>query len=74
MEDLTGDLGTLFEARYPAFFNALKGLKEDELIDFMIEMCDIFDMYRDLTADVARMYQEHRRSTGSLEDRDWPDN
>ncbi len=74
MEDLTGDLATLFEARYPAFFNAMKMLKEDELIDFMIEMCDIFDMYKSLTGDVARLYQEHRRSTGSLEDRDWPDN
>ncbi len=52
----------------------MQALKEDELIDLLIELCDIFDMYRPLTAQVAALYKEHRRSTGSLEDRDWPDN
>ena len=74
MTDLTGDLATLFEARYPVLYNAMQSLKEDELIDVMVELCDIFDMYRPLTEEVARLYKEHRRSTGSLEDRDWPDN
>ncbi|MBI3928354.1 MAG: hypothetical protein HY319_22625 [Armatimonadetes bacterium] len=74
MQDLTSDLMTLFEAKYPRFLNAMQALPEDKLIELMIELCDVFDLYRELTAEVAKIYQEHRRSSGSLEDRDWPEN
>lgn len=74
MGELTTDLVALFEAKYPRFYNALKGLDEEKLIEFMIEMCDIFDLHKDLTAEVAKRYKEHRMHSGSLEDRDWPEN
>lgn len=74
MVELTQDLVTLLEAKYPRLFNAFQALNETEMIDLMVELCDVFDLYRDLTGEVARLYQEHRRSTGSLEDRDWPEN
>lgn len=74
MGELTTDLVRLFEAKYPRFYNALRSLPEDKLIELMIELCDVFDLYRELTAEVARQYQEHRLSSGSLEDRDWPEN
>jgi hypothetical protein len=74
MTDLTQDLVTLFEARYPRFFNAFQDLSEKEMIDLMIELCDVFDLYKGLTSEVAKLYQEHRRKTGSLEERDWPEN
>lgn len=72
--ELTQDLVALLSARYPRLHNAFLGLSEEEMIDLLIELCDIFDLYRDLTAEIARLYQEHRRVTGSLEDRDWPEN
>ncbi|MBT9584150.1 hypothetical protein IV102_12485 [bacterium] len=74
MVELTQDLITLFAAKYPRLHNAFQALDEQEMIDLMVELCDVFDLYRDLTGEVARLYQEHRRSTGSLEDRDWPEN
>ncbi|MGE0491209.1 MAG: hypothetical protein AB7S38_18520 [Vulcanimicrobiota bacterium] len=74
MSDLTSDLVQLFEAKYPPLYNFMEGLPEDKLIDLMIELCDVFDLYRELTAEVARIYKEHRMFTGSLEDRDWPEN
>ena len=74
MLDLSNDLVTLFAAKYPRFLNAFQGLQEDELIELMIELCDVFDLYKDLTGEIAVLYHEHRRSTGSLEDRDWPEN
>ncbi len=74
MGELTSDLVSLFEAKYPRFYNAMTVLEKDDLIDFMIEMCDVFDLHRDLTAEVARRYKEHRLFSGSLEDRDWPEN
>lgn len=74
MGELTSDLVSLFEAKYPRFYNAMTVLEKDALIDFMIEMCDVFDLHSDLTAEVARRYKEHRLFTGSLEDRDWPEN
>lgn len=74
MLDLTNDLLTLLEAKYPRLSNAFQDLEEEEMIELMIELCDIFDLYRELNAEVARLYQEHRRKTGTLEDRDWPEN
>jgi hypothetical protein len=74
MLELTQDLVTLFSAKYPRLNNAFQALSEAEMIDLMVELCDVFDLYRDLTGEVARLYKEHRRSTGSLEDRDWPEN
>lgn len=74
MVELTQDLVTLFAAKYPRFLNAFEDLSEQQMIDLMIELCDVFDLYRDLTSNVARAYAEHRRSGGSLEDRDWPEN
>ena len=74
MVELTQDLITLFSAKYPRLHNAFLALEEQEMIDLMVELCDVFDLYRDLTGEVARLYLEHRRSTGSLEDRDWPEN
>jgi len=74
MTDLTSDLLTLFRAKYPRLNNAFEDLPEEALIELMIELCDVFDLYRDLNAEVARLYKEHRRSTGSLEERDWPEN
>lgn len=74
MLELTQDLVTLLRAKYPRLHNAFEALSEEEMIELMIELCDVFDLYRDLTGEVARLYHEHRRSTGSLEDRDWPEN
>lgn len=74
MLELTQDLVTLFSAKYPRLNNAFQALSEAEMIDLMVELCDVFDLYRDLTGEVARLYKEHRRSAGSLEDRDWPEN
>lgn len=74
MTDLLGDLLTLFSAKYPRLLNAFQDLEEEKLIELLIELCDVFDLYKELTGEVAKLYQEHRRSTGSLEDRDWPEN
>lgn len=74
MGELTSDLVSLFEAKYPRFYNAMTGLEKDELVEMMIELCDVFDLHRDLTAEVASRYKEHRMVSGSLEDRDWPEN
>ena len=74
MVDLTNDLLTLFGARHPRILNAFQDLPEEQLIELMIELCDVFDLYRELTGEIARLYQDHRRKTGSLEDRDWPEN
>lgn len=74
MGELTTDLVALFEAKYPRFYNGLKALDEEKLIEFMIEMCDVFDLHKNLTAEVAKRYKEHRMHSGSLEDRDWPEN
>ena len=74
MLELAQDLVTLLSAKYPRLHNAFEALNEEEMIELLIELCDIFDLYRDLTAEIARLYQEHRRSTGSLEDREWPKN
>jgi hypothetical protein len=74
MVELTQDLITLFAAKYPRLHNAFLALEEQEMIDLMVELCDVFDLYKDLTGEVARLYLEHRRSSGSLEDRDWPEN
>ena len=74
MLDLTRDLTLLFKTKYPELLNAFQALPEEKMIELMIELCDIFDLYRDLTASVAEAYQEHRRTGGSLEDRDWPEN
>lgn len=74
MHDLASDLLTLFEAKYPRFFNAIEALPEDKLVELMIELCDVFDLYKELTTEVAKVYHEHRVQTGSLEDRHWPEN
>lgn len=74
MLDLSQDLVTLFAAKYPRFLNAFEDLTEEQTIEFMIELCDVFDLYRDLSEEMASLYKEHRRRTGSLEDRDWPEN
>lgn len=74
MLELSNDLLTLFAAKYPRLLNAFQDLPEEKLIELLIELCDVFDLYRDLTAHVAVAYKEHRRRTGSLEDRDWPEN
>ena len=74
MGELTSDLVALFEAKYPRFYNAMKGLEQEKLIEFMIEMCDVFDLHHQLTAEIAKRYKEHRIHSGSLEDRDWPEN
>jgi hypothetical protein len=74
MSDLTSDLLTLFSAKYPRLLNAFQDMEEDKLIELLIELCDVFDLYKELTGEIAKLYQEHRRSTGSLEDRDWPEN
>lgn len=74
MLELSSDLVTLFAAKYPRFLNAFQDLPEEKMIELLIELCDIFDLYKELTAHVAEAYKEHRRTTGSLEDRDWPEN
>lgn len=74
MLDLTRDLVTLFAAKYPRFLNAFQDLDDDATIEFLIELCDVFDMYGELTEEIAALYKEHRRRTGSLEDREWPEN
>ena len=74
MGELTTDLVALFEAKYPRFYNALKDLEQEKLVEFMIEMCDVFDLHRQLTEEVAKRYKEHRLHSGSMEDRDWPEN
>ncbi|HXE72610.1 MAG TPA: hypothetical protein VNO81_08105 [Candidatus Nitrosotenuis sp.] len=72
--ELTRDLALLYKTKYPGLLNAFQALPEDKMIELMIELCDIFDNYKELTGTIARLYLEHRRSTGSLEDRDWPEN
>jgi Loader and inhibitor of phage G40P len=74
MGELTTDLIALYEAKYPRFYNALKGLEEEQLIELMIELCDVFDLHTNLIAEVAKRYKAHRMHSGSLEDRDWPEN
>lgn len=74
MGELTSDLVALFEAKYPRFYNAMTVLEKEPLVELMIELCDVFDLHRDLTAEVAKRYKEHRLYSGSLEDRDWPEN
>lgn len=74
MGELTSDLVQLFEAKYPRLYNYFRGLEEEKLIELMIEMCDIFDLYKELNSEVARRYKEHRMVSGSIEDRDWPEN
>lgn len=74
MGELTSDLVSLYEAKYPRFYNAMTTLEKDALVELMIELCDVFDLHRNLTAEVARRYKEHRLHSGSLEDRDWPEN
>lgn len=72
--DLSRDLVLLWKTKYPAMLNAFHGLEEEQMIELLVELCDIFDLYRDSTRKVAHLYQEHRRRGGSLEDRDWPEN
>lgn len=74
MGELTSDLVSLYEAKYPRFYNAMTTLEKDALIELMIELCDVFDLHSNLTAEIARRYKEHRLESGSLEDRDWPEN
>lgn len=74
MGELTTDLVALFEAKYPRLYNAFREYEEDKLIELMIELCDVFDLHSNLTAEVAKRYKEHRLYSGSLEDRDWPEN
>ncbi|MFA5507487.1 MAG: hypothetical protein WC314_08510 [Vulcanimicrobiota bacterium] len=74
MGELTSDLVALYEAKYPRFYNALKDLEEDKLLELMIELCDVFELHKELTAEIARRFKEHRLHSGSLEDRDWPEN
>lgn len=72
--ELTQDFVALLSAKYPRMCDAFEGLSEEHMIELMIELCDVFDLYRDSVHEVARLYGEHRRTTGSLEDRDWPEN
>lgn len=74
MGELTTDLVTLFEAKYPRFYNAIRTMEEEKLIELMIELCDVFDLHKNLSSEVAKRYQAHRNFTGSMEDRDWPEN
>lgn len=74
MTDLGRDLMLLFKTKYPGLLQAFQSLPEEKMIELMVELCDIFDLYRDLTAEVSRVYQQHRRESGSLEDREWPEN
>ena len=74
MGELTTDLVALYEAKYPRFYNALKVLDEEKLIELMIELCDVFELHKELTHEIARRYKEHRLHSVSLEDRDWPEN
>lgn len=74
MGELTSDLVALYEAKYPVIYNAIKEMKEGELIELMIELCDVFDLHKVLIANVAERYKEHRLHSGSLEDREWPEN
>lgn len=74
MLDLTRDLVLLFKTKYPALLNSFAALPEDKMIELMVELCDVFDLYRDMTHKVAALYQASRRQGGSLEDREWPEN
>lgn len=74
MGELTTDLVSLYEAKYPRLYNVMSTLEPDALVELMIELCDVFDLHRDLIAEVARRYKEHRLHSGSLEERDWPEN
>ena len=74
MTDLTNDLVNLYEAKYSRFYNAMQALPEDKLLELMIELCDVFELYSELTKEVAAQYKEHRMVSGSIEDRDWPEN
>lgn len=73
MTDLGRDLVTLLETRHPSLLEAFQALPEEEMVELLVELCDVFDLHRSLAAKVAELYQEHRRR-GALEDRDWPEN
>lgn len=74
MGELTTDLVTLFEAKYARFYNAILMLQEDQLIELMLRLCQLFAGHQELVAEVAALYKEHRLYSGSFEDRDWPEN
>lgn len=74
MLDLTRDLVLLLKTKYPTMLNSFQALPEEKMIELMVELCDVFDLYRELTHKVAGLYQASRREGGSLEDRDWPEN
>lgn len=74
MSELTCDLVSLYEAKYPRLYNVMSTLEEDKLIELMIELCDVFDLHREFIAEIAGRYKEHRLRAGSMEDRDWPEN
>lgn len=72
--NLSQDLAHLYKVKYPRMLAALEGLSEEALIEHLLEMCDIFDLYRESVHEVAKQYQQYRLENGSLEDRDWPEN
>lgn len=74
MGELTEDLVTLYEVKYPRFYNAIIVLEEAALIEMMVEMCQIFASRQEIVSAVAKQYKEHRLYYGSFEDRDWPEN
>ncbi len=74
MGELTEDLVTLYEAKYPRFYNAIIVLEEDALIEMMVEMCQLFAQQSEVVSAIAKLYKEHRLFKGSFEDRDWPEN
>lgn len=74
MLDLTRDLVLLLKTKYPGLLQSFQALPEEQMIELMVELCDIFDLYRNLTHKVAAVCRAHRREGGSLEDRDWPEN
>ncbi len=74
MHDLAVDVVKLFQAKYPRLLAGIQELSEEQLIEFMIELCDIFDLYKDTVTEVAAIYHEHRTVSGPIEDRHWPEN
>lgn len=74
MGELTTDLVTLYEAKYSRFYNAILVLEEGNLIELMVQLCELFAKHAELAAQIAKLYKQHRLHSGSFEDRDWPEN
>ncbi len=74
MTSLIKDVSHLYAVKYPKLANGLQAMDDEQLMTYFVELCDIFDLYREVAHTVSAAYQEERIKKGSLELRDWPEN